>query len=190
MASHPHGAGKSSYQLVDVDKLFTRLDLKPDTVFLDLGCGKGDYALKATEYIGPEGWVYAVDLWPGGIEHLNRAIATIGIGRMEAILADAGSTLPLESGRIDVCLMTTVFHDLVHDGADKGALSEIHRLLKPGGTLAVVEFNKVDSPPGPPVHIRLSPDELAAMIVPKGFEELDRSEVGPHHYLTRFRLPG
>jgi len=37
MHAKPHGAGKSSFDLIDRDKLFAELALKKDTVVLDLG---------------------------------------------------------------------------------------------------------------------------------------------------------
>ena len=75
MHKEPHGAGKSSYEFVDSEKLFSRLNLQEGAVFLDLGCGKGNYTIPASEYVGDSGLIYAVDLWKEGIEQLEKALA-------------------------------------------------------------------------------------------------------------------
>ena len=42
----------------------------------------------------------------------------------------------------------------------QGFEAETSRLLKPGGTLAIVEIVKRDTPFGPPQELRFSPEEL------------------------------
>lgn len=50
-------------------------------------------------------------------------------------------------------------------------LTEIARVVKPTGILGVMKFKKIDGPPGPPIHIRLSPTEVADRLGPYGFEK-------------------
>lgn len=170
MHKDPHGAGKSSFELVDSGKLFSRLNLQKGTVFLDLGCGRGNYTIPASEYVGGSGIIYAVDLWKEGIEQLEKSIAEKGLKSIRVMLADVSKKLPIEDHCVDTCFMATVFHDLVHDSNHEGALVEVKRVLKQSGTLALVEFKKMDGPPGPPIEIRLSPRSstqcLGRMVLP------------------------
>jgi ubiquinone/menaquinone biosynthesis C-methylase UbiE len=189
MPHQPHGAGRSSFQLVDSEKLIKALNLKPDTILVDLGCGQGNYTLAMAEHIGPDGIIWAVDLWDEGIHSLKETASARGLTQVRPVLADAGQRLPLDNSRADICFMATVFHDLVHDKAHEGALPEIKRILKPGGILAIVEFNKVDGPPGPPAHVKLSPDELDDLVKPYGFARALETAVGPHNYLTAYTSP-
>ena len=69
----PTGAGKSSYDLIDVDKFFKELNLQMGAAFLDLACGRGAYCLAASEMVGKRGKVYGLDLWEEGIELLKAA---------------------------------------------------------------------------------------------------------------------
>jgi hypothetical protein len=46
-----------------------------------------------------------------------------------------------------------------------------------------MEFKKIDGPPGPPKHIRLSPEDVTAMLDPYGFKKERTADVGPYNYL-------
>ncbi|MCK9376284.1 MAG: methyltransferase domain-containing protein [Syntrophobacterales bacterium] len=181
----PPGAGKSSFDLIDAAKLWAELDLPQGITFLDVGCGQGNYSLAAAAIIGPNGLVYAVDLWEEGIAALKERAAREGRVNLKALVAGAGQ-LPLEDRSVDAGFLATVLHDLVEDGTAGGALQELARVLKPGGRLAIVEFEKIDGPPGPPIQIRLNPEEVEALVGPYGFRREKTAQVGPYNYLITF----
>jgi ubiquinone/menaquinone biosynthesis C-methylase UbiE len=150
----PTAAGKSSFGLIDVDKFFKELNLQKGIAFLDVACGRGAYCLAASEIVGEKGRVYGVDLWEEGIELLKAAADEKSAGNIDALVSDAGKQIPVDDHSIDVCLMATVLHDFVEDQIEKEVLDEIVRVIKPSGILAIMEFMKIDGPPGPPRHIR------------------------------------
>jgi ubiquinone/menaquinone biosynthesis C-methylase UbiE len=180
------GAGRSSFSLVDQDKVLGELQLHGGIGFLDLGCGRGEYAIEASEIVGTRGKVYGIDLWEEGIQHLRKEALARGNKNIEALVADGAKKIPLVDMSIDVCFMATVFHDLVLANTFKGALREISRVLKKEGILAILEFIKTDGPPGPPLSSRLAPEEVEGRVIPYGFERVGLKEVGPYNYLLRF----
>ncbi len=184
----PIGAGKSSFELIDPALLFRRLRLREGMVILDLACGKGLYTIALADAAGEKGWVYAIDLWEDGIAHLEKEISARGIENIKTMMADVSKKIPLDDARIDLCLMATVLHDLVQTKAHEGALREVRRVLNPEGILAIIEFKKIDGPPGPPVQIRLSPREVEQMLNVHGFKKKWTHEVGPYNYLMAFSL--
>lgn len=190
MNKNPIAAGKSSFDLIDSSKLFSELQLKKDTVFLDLACGSGSYSIAASKYIGDEGKIFAVDLWREGIDNLLREVAVRQIKNIHADVADVNKNIPMEDHAIDVCLMATVLHDLIQDSTEKGTLREVKRVLKPNGLLAVIEFKKVEGPPGPPMKIRISPEELENILLSYGFRFVKTTEIGPYNYLSVFLNQG
>lgn len=187
MAKKPIAAGKSSFDLIDPGKVFAELRLQPNTVFLDVACGVGNYALAAAGIIGPKGAIHAVDLWQEGIETLRQRADEMGLNRVHAEVGDVSRRLPVEDNSVDVVLMATVLHDLVVDGTADGTLREIVRVLKSTGRLVIIEFDKIDSEPGPPKAIRLSPGEVEEIVSPYGFGEEHITAVGPTNYLISFR---
>jgi ubiquinone/menaquinone biosynthesis C-methylase UbiE len=184
---HPTGAGSSSFGLIDVEALFRELDLKKGSTFLDVACGRGAYCLKASAMVGSSGTVFAVDLWQEGIEELTARAAEEKALNIKAFVGDAGRQLPVDDRLVDACLMATVLHDFVDDGIAQNVLPEVVRVLKPGGLLAIVEFKKIDGPPGPPKHIRLAPDAVEDMIAAYGFSKIRLTDLGTYNYLIMFR---
>ena len=184
----PIGAGMSSFELIDPALLFSKLKLREGMVFVDLACGKGLYAIAVAEAIGEKGWVYAIDLWEEGIAHLQKEISARGLKNIKAMVADVSKKIPLDDKQVDLCLIATVLHDLVQIKAHEGALREVRRVLNPEGILAIIEFKKIDGPPGPPRHIRLSPEEVERMLNAYGFKKKLAHQVGPYNYLMTFFL--
>lgn len=178
------GAGKSSFDLVDHELVFKELGLAPGAVFLDLGCGMGDYALAAAEKIGPHGLVYAADGWQEGIAILERRARDRNLTNIQTLVARIPGRVPLSDQSVDICLMATVLHDFARDANEQEALQETARVLKKGGVLGVVEFKKVDKPPGPPIQIRLDPSQVEAIIRPFGFRPLRTVDAGAYTYCT------
>lgn len=188
--AHPIAAGKSSFDLIDPELVFAELTLKPDTVLLDLACGVGNYALAAAAFIGHSGTIHAFDLWEEGIASLRESARSQGLSQVKAEIADVSSCLPLPEGTIDVVLMATVLHDLVEEGGGEKALREAARVLRPGGRLVVIEFEKIDSHPGPPASVRLSPEEVEALVTPFGFRRERTVQVGNPLYLVTYTRQG
>jgi ubiquinone/menaquinone biosynthesis C-methylase UbiE len=184
----PHGAGRSSFDLIDRHALFEALDLRKGSSFLDIACGRGAYTLAASELIGPEGTLYAVDLWEEGLTELSAEAHARGIRNLIVKVADVGKKIPIAGRSVDAALIATVLHDLVEEGIAQNALRETARVLRPGGTLAVVEFKKTDGPPGPPRAVRLDAGEVQSLAEPFGFECGKVTDLGLHHYLLVFRL--
>lgn len=184
----PTGAGKSSYDLIDGNKFFKELNLKEGISFLDVACGRGAYCLTVSEIIGEKGRVYGVDLWEEGVELLKAAARDKSLRNIEALVSDAGKKIPVADRSIDVCLMATVLHDFVEDKIDQEVLHEIVRVIKPGGILAIMEFKKIDGPPGPPRHIRLSSEQVDDLLSPFGFKQAHYVDVGSHNYLMLFKI--
>jgi ubiquinone/menaquinone biosynthesis C-methylase UbiE len=190
MTEKPIAAGKSSFNLVDSKKLFSELRLKENTTLLDLACGSGAYSIAASEYIGEEGLIYAVDLWKEGIDNLLKEVKIKQINNIHANIADISIHIPMESSCIDVCLMATVLHDLIQDDTDQETLGELKRVLKPNGSLAIIEFKKIERPPGPPIQIRISPEKLDAILFSHDFRKVLTTDIGPYNYLSIFTFLG
>lgn len=183
----PKGAGKSSFELIDSDKLTDILPVKPGSVVLDLACGKGIYSMFLSKIVGKNGLVYAVDLWKEGLLLLEEQIEKQNITNILPLLDDATEQIEIDDYSVDVCLMGTVLHDFEEMNKASVVLEQIKTILKPGGCLAVIEFKKIEGPPGPPIKIRLSEDEVDKMVTGYGFKKLKTADIGNYNYVMTFQ---
>ena len=184
MKNKPIAAGKSSFSLIDSNQFFSEIGLIKNITMLDVACGIGAYAMAASSYVGPSGKIVAVDLWEDGIDTLKTEIQSRNIGNIFPHVADVSRHIPMPDHSVDICLMAAVLHDLVQDNTDQGTLKEVERTLKPDGQLAVVEFQKKEGPPGPPMNIRISPEALEMFLRPFGMHPFKSVDIGEHLYLS------
>jgi ubiquinone/menaquinone biosynthesis C-methylase UbiE len=187
MKDVPIAAGHSSFSLIDPEEVLAEIGVARGSKLLDLACGRGEYSLLASASVGDEGVIYAVDLWEEGIADLEREIAGRGIGNIRSFVADVSKSMPIDPGSVDICLMAAVLHDLVEDGTHEGTLDQVRRVLAEGAVVGILEFKKIEPPPGPPRAVRLAPSQVDAMTGSHGFEKLGYVEVGDYMYLSTYR---
>ena len=185
----PKGAGKSSFELINTDILKQRLPVHQGSVILDLACGKGLYSLFLSQLAGLDGRVYALDLWEAGLGILEKEARKKEGAAIATIKADATKGIDIEAHSLDLCLMATVLHDFKEMNAAQTVLKQVLSLLKPGGCLAVIEFKKMDGPPGPPAPIRLTQEETERLVTGVGFKKIDTADIGDYNYLVTFNSP-
>lgn len=183
---HVH-QGMSSRSFIDADYVMTVIGLKPGSVFLDAGCGDGHMSFAAARVVGQGGKVYAVDSYEEALETVKREAEGWKVVNVEPILADITASLPLPDTCVDVVFMSNVLHGLVENEEIVSAFKEIVRVLRKGGTLAVVDFKKEETPMGPPLAIRLTPDEVSGIIAAYGFITVKAEPVGAWHYALTAR---
>lgn len=176
---HP---GASTHSLLDAGNILKVIGLKNGDSFLDAGCGKGYMSIAASEIVGREGMVYAVDIDQGSIDALKMEIARKKLTNMAALVADMTKRTPLETNSIDVCLMANVLHGFAANKEAPAVMKEINRVLKTGAILAVVDFKKIPDIPGPPLSLKLSLGQTAAMITPYNYRQEKVAEAGRYHY--------
>jgi len=178
---HEH-KGRSSREMLDAMKILNDIGLKSGDKFLDAGCGDGYFSIAAAEIVGLRGRVYAFDVDGDGIGRLQKEIAEKKLANIEARIADVSRLLPLADESVDVVFISNVLHGLVANGEWERALKEVARVIKPHGKLAIVEFKKNETPMGPPLSIRLSPEEVEMLAKSYGFSKVAVKEAGPYHY--------
>ena len=188
--NHRHGKhkrGRGSFWMHDPEVVFRELNLKNGDRFLDMGCGPGDYAIWASQIVGNHGVVYALDIRGKMIGDLEERANSEGFKNIKTMVSDITNPLPIQDSSIDVCFIATVLHipDVARDW--RRVFTEIRRVLKPGGRIAIIECKKEDQPFGPPRHMRLSPKDLEDSITPYGFEKVGLADLGCN-YMIQFAV--
>ncbi len=117
------------------DRVLDKARLRRGDSVVDLGAGHGLLAVKAARAVGPGGTVVALDSDPGCLDELRRRCATIGI-RNTLTVVGSMEDLPLESGKYSAVVCRSALTYAEKPGA---AVSEISRVLAPGGRFSVFE---------------------------------------------------
>lgn len=118
--------------------------VRPGDRVLDVAGGTADLALLFARRVGKRGEVVLTDI--------NANMLRIGRDRLldtgviaSAVQCDA-EKLPLPGNAFDCVSVAFGLRNMTHQGA---ALAEMHRVLKPGGRLLVLEFSRVWKPLSP-----------------------------------------
>lgn len=186
--------GRSSESFIDARDIISRLDLDGNEVFMDAGCGDGHVAMEAHEIMDDEATIYALDIYEPSITDLKKDIKEKGITNVIPVQSDIAGFIVLGDDTVDICLLINVFHGFIARKNTDEAITELKRVIKPDGKIAVMDYKKIDTGYGPPFKFKIAPDDLEKMFIEHGFEmvQLDNEvgedlEVGcKSHYLAIF----
>jgi SAM-dependent methyltransferase len=110
--------------------------LEPGERVVDVGSGAGFDSFVAAGQVGPEGRVVGVDMTPEMLEKSRATAAALGLPQVE-FRSGLAEDLPVEDGWADAVISNGV----INLCADKRAvLTEIRRVLKPGGWLQFADI--------------------------------------------------
>lgn len=183
---------KSSKDFIDTEYILKILELDNVNSFLDIGCGDGHISF-AVNKLNEDAIIYAVDKSEDTINYVNDKINKDNVKNIKAICCDVDKHIPLKDNTVNTVLMINVFHEFKTKRDKYKVLSEIKRVLTPGGQVALVEFRKVPMSFGPDFKYRLSHNELEKYFYNQGFaiEILNermgiKTKYGYSHYLIIF----
>ncbi|MHB8659957.1 MAG: class I SAM-dependent methyltransferase [Solirubrobacteraceae bacterium] len=160
------------------DTLVGLAELSGAETLLDYGAGTGRVTLAVAAAL-PKGRVIAVDENPEMLEHLRaRTAASANV----EVMAVSGNHVALPDAAFDRILAINLLHEI----RDEHALVEMRRLLKPGGALLVVDWDRErSSEPGPPAQHRYSMVEAQQELTAAGFLAEPIQSTLPYHFVLR-----
>lgn len=111
-------------------------------MILDVATGTGDLAITAHHLLHPKK-IIGIDISTGMLEHGNNKIKELGLSQSIELVEGDSEAIQFPDGYFDAVMVAfgvRNFQDL-----DKG-IAEIHRVLRPGGQLMVLEFSQPKLP--------------------------------------------
>ena len=158
------------------------LGLKAGEVIADIGAGSGYFTFRLTHHVGDRGKVYAVDVSPDMIRHINRRIRELKATNVVSILADPDDPL-LPEGSVDRFFFSDSWH---HIDNQTQYLSLMKKMLKPGGEIVMIDFHKKDLPVGPPMQMKIAREDLIKQMESNGFRLMKEHTFLPYQYFLVF----
>lgn len=157
------------------ERIFAHLDPPQGALVIDFGAGTGKFSIELAER-RPDLKVIALDQQPEMLELLEAKPAAQQLSNIRPMLVDEVDSL---KGAADRVLAMNVLHEL-GDATLKG----ISRLLKPEGSLLIVDWNSgVDRPIGPPKDHTHTPEEALSRLAKAGFEAISLEPLRYHFVL-------
>ena len=174
-----HHRGKTSEKLLDKKEIINALEISKGQTILDAGCGDGYMAMEFANIVGHTGQIYAIDIDDISIETLQ---AKTNANTIKAFIGDITMKTEIDTESIDLIYLSTVMHGF-SETQMQGFLTEVNRLLKPKGQLIILEIKKENASFGPPLNIRLSPEDLGKKIPLTATKTID---IGEYFYIQIF----
>ena len=115
-----------------IDLLVERADLRPGEDVIDVACGTGLVTLQAAASVAPTGRVLATDLSPMMVADVERRANAHGLDNVDVACRDAEDLGADRSFDVALCSL-----GLMYVQAPDVAVSELHRVLRPGGRAVV-----------------------------------------------------
>jgi ubiquinone/menaquinone biosynthesis C-methylase UbiE len=163
------------------DRVISALGLTSGQIVADIGAGTGYFTMRlAKAAAAPK--VYAVDIEPAMVQYVQHRAMREGLKNVAAVQAAADRTNLSEP--VDVVLIVDTYHHLPNRVAYFMALKT---LMKPGARLAIVDFKK-ESPEGPPLEFRFTPDQVTAELARAGFKLQTRHDFLPRQMFLIYTL--
>ena len=166
------------------DDVMKALALRPGEVVADIGAGSGYFTVRFARAVGETGRVYAVDISPDMIRHLNRRIRDAGIRNVVTVLSEPDDPL-LPDASVDRFVIVDTWH---HIEDQPRYLALLKRMLKPGGQVVHIDYQKRELPVGPPVSMKIDREDLVRQMEAAGFRLAAEHTFLPYQYFLIFTV--
>ena len=155
--------------------LIREMGLQPGMTVADIGTGVGYMLPFLSKRVGPEGRVIAEDIFDDFLASAKQTALQQGLTNVTFVKGTENDP-ELPEGQVDMALALDVYH---HFNYPEKMLAGIHKALKPGGKLVVVEYYKRESamPGGRALtHIRLDMPDVIKEIEANHFHLIEEKE--------------
>jgi ubiquinone/menaquinone biosynthesis C-methylase UbiE len=144
------------------------LGLREGMAVADIGAGTGLFTLLMSQRVGPQGWVYAVEISPRFAQHLGQLAVKHKLANVSPVLCGERS-VRLPPASIDLAFLCDVYH---HFEYPNSSLASIHRALRDNGRLVVIDFKRIEGVTREWImgHVRAGQETVQQEIEAAGFE--------------------
>ncbi len=168
------------------EKIVAAVGLKPGMAMADIGAGTGLFTLHFAQAVGADGKVFAVEIAKNFLEHIKARASKASASNVQTILCTERS-VELPEASIDLAFICDVYH---HFEFPSASLATLHKALKPGGTLVLIDFKRIPGETSDFImgHVRAGQEVFEAEVLAAGFEKVDEvKDLLKENYFVKFR---
>ena len=163
-------------------EVIEKLELKPGQAVADLGAGSGYFTVRLARAVGPAGKVYAVDIDPEMLTYVEHRAKEEKLENVETVLADPHDP-KLAPASVEMIFICDTLHH-IHERDRYYPL--LARVLKPGGRLVNVDFQKRQLPFGPPLGMKIAKEAVIEEVKLAGFRLVKEFDFLEYQYFLVF----
>ncbi len=170
------------HEALQPEALLRKLGLERGDTMADVGCGPGFFTVPAAQIVGPEGLVLAADVQGEMLSAVKSRVTEYGLTNVR-VVKTSDTEVPIPASTCDFVLLAFVLNEI---GQRASFLHRMGRLLKPGGRIAVLEWEAHEHPEGPPLEQRIPRDALLDDARSAGLRIESERELDEHSYVYVF----
>jgi predicted methyltransferase len=180
--------GESREIAAQAKEIVAACRLKPGMAVADVGAGTGLFTRMFAAAVGEKGKVFAVEIAPTFLRHIEKTCEEKKIKNVQTILCDQYST-KLPKNSVDLVFICDTYH---HFEFPQRTLQTIHDALRPGGQLILIDFHRIKGKSSEWVlgHVRAGQEVFVREITAAGFEVAGEEKLLKENYFVRFRKKG
>ena len=120
-----------------IDRVMGILGIAPGKAVADIGAGSGWFTVRAARRVGENGLVYAVDINPEAIRHIDERSSKEQLHNIKTILGKEDNPL-LPSRSVDAVLLLKTYHEVAQPIA---LMKNLRAALRPDAKVGVIDRN-------------------------------------------------
>jgi len=176
--------GESREIAASAKEIIAGCKLKPGMAIAHVGAGTGLFTRQFAAEVGDQGKVFAVDISPDFLKHIETTCAEAKIKNVTTVLCDQFST-KLPKNSVDLVFICDAYH---HFEFPQRTLQSIHDALKPGGGIVLIDFERIEGKSSDFIlgHVRAGKEVFVREVTEAGFRVVGEEKLLTENYFVRF----
>jgi len=165
---------------LQVDRVVEALKISPGQKVADLGSGSGLFSRPIARQAGEKGIVYAIDIDPELLKHVEKSAQENKLNNIRTVLAAEDD--PKIPEPVNLIIIIDTLHHIKNQAT---YLKNLRRYLQPSGRIAVIDFNRT----WPPGHeeMKYSLDDLDGWMRSAGFSRIEKHDFLDNNFFVVYQ---
>jgi predicted methyltransferase len=168
-------------------EIVAALDIRPGMIVADVGAGTGAFTVLFSQKVGAGGTAVAQDVSAEFVRGIEARARHEKLGNVRTVLGGEKDAKLLAAG-VDLIFVCDTYH---HFEYPQAMLASLHAALKPGGRLAVIDYEKIPGRSSAWVmgHVRAGREAVIAEIEAAGFRLHKSHALLRDNFFVEFQKP-
>jgi ubiquinone/menaquinone biosynthesis C-methylase UbiE len=179
-------SSKLTNQTFDLENIVSQFGLESGMRAADLGSGSGYFTIELAKAVGEQGIVTAIDILEPALDTVRAKATSANLKNIHLVKANLevlGSTFLAENSQDFVLIKNVLFQN----DQKNGIIREAKRILKFGGRLVIIDWEKGAGGLGPPDEYRSSKETILATVSQEGLSFEKDIIIDAYHFGMMFR---